>query len=345
MFLTGHTGFKGSWLSLWLHALGARVTGFALEPPTTPSLFDLCSVRQLVQSIHGDIRDAKAVSGAMRAAKPEVVFHLAAQPLVRDSYKEPIVTYATNVLGTAHVLDAARIVGGVRAVVVVTTDKCYENREQGRGYREDDILGGFDPYSSSKACAELVAAAYRASFFNPSDHAVHGTGVATARAGNVIGGGDWAADRLVPDCFRAWLANAPILVRNPNATRPWQHVLGPLGGYLVLAEQLVARGPDIAGAWNFGPDAADCKPVEWVVKQLCARWGAGARYELDTRSQPREAQSLVLDCSKARQQLGWKPQWNIGTALDKIVEWTRTYAAQGDVRAVCLQQIKEYVNA
>jgi CDP-glucose 4,6-dehydratase len=340
VFLTGHTGFKGSWLSLWLHQLGARVSGYALDPPTRPSLFELARVGELLAGdIRADVRDPEKLKAAMAAAEPEIVFHLAAQPLVRYSYQQPVETYTTNVLGTVHLLEAVRHTPGIRAVVNVTTDKCYENREWVWGYRENEPMGGYDPYSSSKGCAELVTAAYRSSYFSSQ----HGTSVATARAGNVIGGGDWAADRLIPDCLRALLADEQIVIRNPRAIRPWQHVLEPLSGYLLLAEKLHVGGPPYAGAWNFGPLDDDARPVEWIVRRLCAMWGASDGYQIDAEQNPHEAHYLKLDISKARMQLGWQPSWNLEQALAKIVEWTRVLKDGGDLRAISLAQIAEYL--
>jgi len=342
VFLTGHTGFKGSWLSLWLDALGAKVYGYALDPPTDPSLFKQCGIDGIVRSTIADVRDRSAFSKAMSAAQPEIVIHMAAQPLVRDSYKIPVETYEINVMGTVNLLEAVRACKTVKAVINVTTDKCYENREWDRGYREDEPLGGYDPYSSSKACSELVTAAYRSSYFNSHDYASHGVAVASARAGNVIGGGDWATDRLVPDCIRAVLKGEKVLVRNPQAIRPWQHVLEPLSGYLVLAQKLYQEGSRYAGAWNFGPDDNDAKPVEWLVKDLCAKWGGNASYLIDTGKHPHEAHYLKLDCTKAKAELGWQPRWGLGKAIDSIVAWTQTYRQGHDVKQACLKQIEEY---
>jgi CDP-glucose 4,6-dehydratase len=342
VFITGHTGFKGSWLCLWLHSLGAKIIGYALKPPTNPSLFELCRIDQLVQSTIADIKDGVNLTNSMLAAKPEIVIHMAAQPLVRDSYKIPVETYATNVMGTVNLFEATRHCKTVKAVINVTTDKCYENKEWIWGYRENEPLGGYDPYSNSKACSELVTSAYRNSYFNPKDHATHGVGVASARAGNVIGGGDWASDRLVPDCIRAILKTEKVIIRNPEAIRPWQHVLEPLAGYLMLAQKLYEDGPRYSGAWNFGPDDSDAKPVEWLVKELCAKWGNNASYALDTRKHPHESHYLKLDCSKAREVLGWRPLWDIEKALDSIIEWTKAYAGRKDVTATCMGQIAAY---
>jgi CDP-glucose 4,6-dehydratase len=345
VFLTGHTGFKGSWLSLWLQALGAQTTGFALAPPTTPSLFDEARVGQGMQSIIGDIRNPDGVQQAMQAAAPEVVIHMAAQPLVRYSYEDPVETYSTNVMGTVHVLEAVRRTPGVKAVVVVTSDKCYENKEWPWGYRENEPMGGYDPYSNSKGCAELVAAAYRASFFNPADHARHGVALASARAGNVIGGGDWARERLIPDILGAFERGEAVVIRRPDAIRPWQHVLEPLRGYLGLAERLVEAGPSYGEAWNFGPTDDDARPVGWIVEQMAALWGDGARWQLDIGSHPHEATYLKLDISKARGRLHWQPALRLEQVLKMIVDWSHARRAGADVRDLVLQQIHAYQNS
>lgn len=342
VFLTGHTGFKGAWLSLWLHERGAEVTGYALEPPTNPSLFDLARVDQVTRSIIGDIRDADTLAKELVAAKPDVVFHMAAQPLVRDSYRNPVETYSTNVMGTVNLLEAVRLTRHPMAVVNVTTDKCYHNMEWGWGYRENEALGGLDPYSSSKACSELVTTAYRHSFFNPAKYADHGVALASARAGNVVGGGDWAPDRLIPDCVRALLRNKPVVLRFPQAVRPWQHVLEPLSGYLLLARHLIEQGDSFAEAWNFGPPADDAITVEAVVAEMCRQWGDGARYETEGGNHPHEAHCLKLDSSKARSRLGWQPRWDIKETTARIVEWTRAYRDQQDMLEMCLRQIREY---
>jgi CDP-glucose 4,6-dehydratase len=342
VFLTGHTGFKGSWLSLWLHTMGAEVTGYALDPPTNPSLYVLCGINQLVDSVIADVREAQRLAQELRRCRPEVVFHLAARPIVRDSYRIPVETYATNVMGTVHLLEAVRTTPGVRALVVVSSDKCYANHEWVWGYREDEPLGGHDPYSSSKACAELVTAAYRSSYFLPDDYPRHGVAVATARAGNVFGGGDWAADRLVPDWVRASLLREPVEIRSPYAIRPWQHVLEPLAGYLLLAKRLCAEGPRFCGAWNFGPSPEGEQTVEWLVERFCTAWGADAAWRVGAGEHPHEDTFLKLDCSKARALLGWRPRWSLLQAVEATVAWTRTYRDQGDLRAVCLQQIDTY---
>lgn len=334
VLLTGHTGFKGSWLSLWLQSLGAEVHGLALPPPTTPSLFVEARVAEGMHCNTGDIRDYATVEACVRRVRPEVVIHMAAQPLVRLSYAEPLATYATNVMGTAHVLEAIRAVGGVRAVVNVTTDKCYENKEWYWGYRENEPMGGHDPYSNSKGCSELVTSAYRQSYFRSGE-----TALASARAGNVIGGGDWAADRLVPDVLRAFERAEAAIIRNPDAIRPWQHVLEPLSGYLVLAQRLYAEGQLWAEAWNFGPQDEDARPVRWIVEHLAQTWGPSARWQLDDSRHPHEAQYLKLDISKAKARLGWAPRWSLSTALDHIARWHSAWLAREDMRQLCLNQI------
>jgi CDP-glucose 4,6-dehydratase len=342
VFLTGHTGFKGSWLALRLHGLGAAVTGYALRPPTEPNLHDLCRLGELATSHVADIRDPETLGRAMAGADPEIVFHLAAQSLVRESYRRPAETVDVNVMGTVNLLEAVRSCRSVRAVVVVTTDKCYENREWVWGYREEDRLGGRDPYASSKACAELVTAAWTASFFDPASHDRHGVAVATARAGNIVGGGDWAPDRLVPDFFRAALAGESLRLRSPAATRPWQHVLDPIEGYLLLARRLVEQGPVFGGPWNFGPFEHDVRPVEEVVQRLCAAWGGGVTYEVDGGTHPHESRALKLDCAKARELLGWRPVWGIEEALGETVAWTRGWREGRDPRELCLAQMARH---
>jgi CDP-glucose 4,6-dehydratase len=338
VLLTGHTGFKGSWLSLWLQSMGARVHGLALAPPTSPSLFEEARVAEGMTSVIGDICDLATVREAFSTAEPEIVIHMAAQPLVGYSYNHPVETYATNVLGTVHVLEVARAASNLRAIVNVTTDKSYENREWVWGYREDEPMGGHDPYSSSKGCAELVTSAYRRAFL-----AAQGIALASARAGNVIGGGDWADDRLVPDVLRAFEKGKPVVIRNPHATRPWQHVLEPLSGYLVLAEHLWRNGQEVAEAWNFGPHDKDARPVEWILERLKSVWGGDAGWELDAGDNPHEADYLKLDISKARRRLGWTPRWDLVTALDAVVEWHQGWLRGEDVRATTLDQIARYV--
>lgn len=346
VLITGHTGFKGSWLCLWLSSLGAKVTGYSLQAPTKPSLYALCSIDSMITSIIADIRDKDKIRQALIQAKPDIVIHMAAQPLVRDAYRSPIETYEINVMGTANVLEGVRYAvqhgQQIKAFINVTTDKCYENKEWPWGYRENDSLGGYDPYSNSKACSELVTASYRDSYFNVNEYAFHGLGVATARAGNVIGGGDWAVDRLIPDCVRALLNEETIKIRNPLAIRPWQHVLEPLSGYLLLAERLYASGDRYSGAMNFGPVDNDARTVEYIVKELCNKWGNGASYVLDQGRNPHEATYLKLDCSKAKMQLGWVPKWGLEKALDMIIQWTRKYKENKNVMEECLRQIKEF---
>lgn len=338
VLVTGHTGFKGSWLSLWLHRMGAEVTGFALPAPTEPSLFEAARIGELITHVEGDVRDAAALRCVVAACEPEVIFHLAAQPLVRLSYREPVETYATNVMGTVHLLDAARQAEGVKAIVCVTSDKCYENREWIWPYRESDPMGGHDPYSNSKGCAELVVSAWRDSFF-----ASEGPLLASARAGNVIGGGDWADDRLVPDLIRAMLSGTVPLIRSPGSVRPWQHVLEALHGYLMLAERLLAGERAFAEGWNFGPSDEDARPVSWIVERLQAAWGGGGGRTLtDTGPQPHEATLLRLDSAKARSLLGWRPVLPLDVALGWISEWHKAVAAGVDARTVTASQIARY---
>ena len=342
VLLTGHTGFKGGWLSLWLESMGAYVTGYSLPPPTDPSFCDVVGVEKNISATRNDIRDLKALKNCLEKAKAEIVFHLAAQALVRPSYADPVDTYSTNIMGTVNLLEAVRALPGVKAVVVVTSDKCYENRERASGYREDEAMGGYDPYSSSKGCAELVTAAYRNSFFNPGDYQRHHVAVASGRAGNVIGGGDWAKDRLIPDVLRAMIERRPVKIRNPAAVRPWQHVLEPLGGYLVLAKRLHEEGPKFDGGWNFGPSDNDTKTVKELVEEATRQWGDGARWEKDGDDQPHEAQYLKLDCSKARTLLDWQPRLDVGTALAWTVEWYKSWRAGADMRELSLRQIAAY---
>ncbi|MDB5819211.1 MAG: CDP-glucose 4,6-dehydratase [Rhizobacter sp.] len=337
VFLTGHTGFKGSWLSLWLQSMGAEVHGYALEAPSRPSLFDVAKVGAGMASTIGDVRDLDKLKSTLSAFRPDVVLHLAAQPLVRLSYAQPVETYATNVMGTVHLLEACRQTDSVRAVLNVTTDKCYENKEWVWGYRENEAMGGYDPYSSSKGCSELVTAAYRQSFLKAG-----GVAVASARAGNVIGGGDWAVDRLVPDILRAFERREPVVIRNPHSTRPWQHVLEPLSGYLLLAERLFGNGQSEAEGWNFGPRDEDAQPVQWIVENMVSRWGNRATWQLDGGEHPHEAHYLKLDISKARSRLDWQPRWSLDTALARIVDWHRAWIAESDMRQYSLDQIGLY---
>jgi CDP-glucose 4,6-dehydratase len=340
VFLTGHTGFKGGWIALWLSHLGAKVYGYSLPPPTRPSFFEETQLQgRLSSSTTGDVRDLKSLFESMRVASPSVVIHMAAQPLVRESYNAPAETFATNVLGTVNLLECARKTDSLRAIVNITTDKCYENREWIWPYRENDRLGGHDPYSSSKACAELVTAAYRNSFLSAA-----GIHLATVRAGNVIGGGDWARDRLIPDFLRALDAGETLRIRSPNAIRPWQHVLEPLSGYLLLAEDLVKLGGEYADAWNFGPEESDAKPVSWMVEQLCEKF-PNSGWELEGEPQPHEAGLLKLDSSKAKSKLGWAPRWSVETALTKTVDWRRAWKRGGSISEFSLQQIEAYQTA
>jgi CDP-glucose 4,6-dehydratase len=345
VFITGHTGFKGAWLSLWLHRLGAEVVGYALQPPTTPSLFDLAGIGDIVNGINADIRHFNKLRKALESYQPEVIFHLAAQALVRRSYQDPIETYSTNVMGTVNLLEAVRQVGSVRVVVNVTSDKCYENQEWVWGYRESDRMGGRDPYSNSKGCAELVTAAYRNSFFNPMNYLEHKVALASARSGNVIGGGDWGEERLVPDCVRAVLKGERIVIRSPTSTRPWQHVLEALNGYLMLAERLYQGGVEFAQGWNFGPLNYEAKTVEWVARKFCEGWNNAAGYSITKKLHHHESHDLRLDCSKAVTALGWMPKWDVETALHKVIQWTKRYQRGDDVKHICYKQIEEYTGS
>ena len=342
VLLTGHTGFKGSWLSLWLQSMGAQVTGYALAPPTNPSLFDMADVGKGMTSVIGDIRDLANLQSVFAEHQPEIVIHMAAQPLVRYSYQNPVETYATNVMGTVHLLEAVRNTPGVKAVVNITTDKCYENREWVWGYRENEPMGGRDPYSNSKGCAELVTSAYRQSYFAPEKYARHKVAIASARAGNVIGGGDWSEDRLIPDAIKAFEAKEPLIIRNPLATRPWQYVLEPLSGYLVLAQALYTEGAKVDGGWNFGPRDEDARSVQEVINLLIKNWGSVASWTQDQSEQPHEAHSLKLDCSKARQYLNWVPRWSLEQAIENITQWQRAFQGLLDMRLVSQQQIEAY---
>lgn len=342
VLITGHTGFKGSWLSLWLQVAGARVTGFSLDRPSDPCLFDLASVASGITDIHGDIRNLSLLTSCLRESECEVVIHMAAQSLVRRSYRDPLDTYSTNVMGTANVLEAVRNSDTVRVVIIVTSDKCYENREQDAGYKETDPMGGFDPYSSSKGCAELVTAAWRNSYFNPADYAAHRVAVASARAGNVIGGGDWAEDRIIPDIMNAFQERRPVTLRNPAAIRPWQFVMEPLNGYLTLAERMWDDGSAYSSAWNFGPEDARLRSVSWLTDALAVRWGKGAGWHAHADNHPHEAKLLRLDCTHARQHLQWKPLQDTEESLDWIVEWYRAYFNGSDVRAVTLDQVRRF---
>lgn len=345
VFLTGHTGFKGGWLSLWLSSMGAKVTGYALAPNTSPSFFEAAQVNRDLEKSHiADIRDLKKLQKTMVDSKPEIVIHMAAQPLVRSSYVNPVETYATNVMGTVNILESIRSLACVRAAIIVTTDKCYENQERAAGYCEDEPMGGYDPYSSSKGCAELVTSAYRQSYFSSEKFNQHRVAIASARAGNVIGGGDWSKDRLIPDAIKAFEAGEALIIRNPLATRPWQHVLEPLSGYLVLAQALYQDGTNFAGAWNFGPNDEDAKPVKEVINLFIKKWHSAGSWEQDQTEQPYEAHFLKLNCSKARKHLNWAPKWNLEQAIDKITQWHSAHCEQFNMHEFSLQQIISYQN-
>lgn len=339
VLITGHTGFKGSWLSLWLQSMGANVVGLALLPPTNPSLFAVADVSLGMTSLVGDVRNLEDVRTSLNQHQPEIIIHMAAQSLVRYSYQHPVETYATNVMGTVNVLEAIRHTSSVKAALVITSDKCYENREWAWGYRENEAMGGYDPYSNSKGCAELVTTAYRQSFFNKAGCPV---AVASARAGNVIGGGDWAEDRLIPDMVRAITKGRPVLIRNPHAIRPWQHVLEPLSGYLLLAQKLYEDGANYAEGWNFGPSDDDAKPVQWVIEHFIEFWGAEARWVLDQNDHPHEAHYLKLDCSKAKMRLHWKPIWSLSQTLQQISVWHKAHQQGKNMREFSLNQIFTY---
>lgn len=344
VLITGHTGFKGSWLCLWLLHLGADVIGFALDPPTQPNLFRDAGIAQDIISIKGDVRNLKQVEDAIKSHRPEIVLHLAAQSLVRYSYKAPLETYSTNIIGTGVVLEAIRRTDTVKAVLIVTSDKCYDNKEWVWGYRESDPMGGYDPYSSSKGCAELITTAYRNSYFSAETYAEHGVAVASARAGNVIGGGDWAEDRLMPDIYKSILVDVPLIIRNPDAIRPWQFVLEPLAGYLMLAESLWQYGREFSGGWNFGPDYSDCRPVSWIVDQISRYWPNRFTWSVDTAKQPHEAHFLMLDCSKAKRLLGWRPRLTLSTALEWVNDWYMEYSGNNKyVRQTVESQIVRYM--
>lgn len=344
VLVTGHTGFKGSWLALWLQYLGADVVGFSLEPSTEPNLFTIARVAEGMQSLIGDIRDLERIKSLYQDVQPEIVFHMAAQALVLPSYKDPLTTYKTNVMGTLNLLEAARTSKDLRVMVVVTSDKCYENQEWDRAYQESDAMGGHDPYSNSKGCAELVTAAYRNSFFNPKDYSKHCVSIASARAGNVIGGGDWSEYRLIPDIVKAVLEKQTVVIRNPRSIRPWQHVLEPLSGYLTLAEQQWERGAELAEGWNFGPSASDAQPVAQVVEAMASFWEGEMEWVIRQNEQPHEAQYLKLDCSKARAYLNWRPRMRLKEALESIVNWTKHYARKEDMRSFTLAEIQQYLN-
>lgn len=342
VFLTGHTGFKGSWLSLWLRSLGAEVTGFALQPPTEPNLFQQAKVADALRSITADIRDYGRIKQAIAESRPDVILHLAAQSVVKRGYDDPIETYASNVMGTVNLFEAVRQLKHHSVIVNVTSDKCYENREWMWGYRENEPMGGHDPYSNSKGCAELVTSAFRESYFAPQSFAKHGVALGSARAGNAIGGGDWTGDQLIPDLMRSFLAGKACLIRNPSAYRPWQFVLEPLRGYLMLAEKLAHDPARFSAGWNFGPADSDAKPVAWIADSLKQTWGGHASWIQDPASHPHEAHALKLDASKAKVSLGWEPALPLKHALEWIVEWYRAYEAGGDMAKLTQQQIERY---
>jgi len=345
VLITGHTGFKGSWLCILLNKLGADVYGYALDPLTEPSLFHEAKIDDFITSFIGDIRNLEYLQEVMSKVQPEIVVHMAAQPLVRESYKIPVETYAVNVMGTVHLLEVCRNTQSVKAIVIVTTDKCYDNKEWHWGYRENEPMGGYDPYSNSKGCSELVTSSYRLSYFNPKNYQEHKVALASARAGNVIGGGDWASDRLIPDFIRAISKGEEVKIRSPFAIRPWQHVLEPLTGYLKLAAKLYTEGAKYAEAWNFGPDDRDAKNVEWITNTICELWGKEASFSIDTNPQPHEANYLKLDCSKAKAELNWLPRWDINTTLKSIVNWNKAFLNKEDIRKVCEEQISDYFNS
>ncbi|TVZ27520.1 CDP-glucose 4,6-dehydratase [Gillisia sp. Hel_I_86] len=343
VLITGHTGFKGAWLSLLLNKFGAQVFGYALNPPTSPNLYDLVYSERFIQSYIGDIRDFERLKDFIKETQPQIIIHLAAQSLVKASYKDPRFTFETNVMGTVNILEAARTTGTVKVILNVTTDKCYENKEWVWGYREDDVLGGHDPYSNSKACSELITASYRNAFFKTDGNDKNGIAVATARSGNIIGGGDWSLDRLVPDFMRSMQALENVVIRNPGATRPWQFILDSLFGYLILVKKLYTEGQDYAGSWNFGPGEDHNKTVGWVVSQLCINWGGNASYTIEDTSNEHEAKFLKLDSSKAKRRLAWSNVYSLEEGVDKTVEWYKEYLNGKMVRELCEFQIDEFM--
>lgn len=343
VLVTGHTGFKGSWLSLWLQKLGTDLVGFSKDVPTTPSLYELADVGKGMTSVIGDIRNYKQVEDLLKKNEPEIVIHLAAQAILRRSYQDPVETYSTNVMGTVNVLEAVRKSSSVKVVLNVTSDKCYQVKNSSEGYREDNPMGGFDPYSNSKGCAELVTSSYRNSFFNQNDYDKHGISLASARAGNVIGGGDWGSDRLVPDIMRGILGGKEITIRNPNSVRPWQYILDPLRGYLVLIEKLWENGSNFSEGWNFGPITNDLKPVSWIVEKLSKLWEEEISWKVDKNENPHEEQFLKLDCSKAKSKLGWSSKMNIESSLEWTVEWYRKYKEGKNMKEVSENQINDFI--
>ncbi|MGQ0790627.1 MAG: CDP-glucose 4,6-dehydratase [Nitrosopumilaceae archaeon] len=342
ILLTGHTGFKGSWLSLWLQKLGTDLIGYSNSVPTIPSLFELTNLKDGMTSLIGDVRDLHQLNDAIKEFRPEIVIHMAAQSLVRKSYQNPLETYSTNIMGVANILEAVRTANNIRVCMIVTSDKCYDNKGLERGYNEDDSMGGYDPYSSSKGCAELVTNSFRNSFFNTSKFNEYKTTIASVRAGNVIGGGDWASDRLIPDIMNGVFQNKTVRIRNPDSMRPWQFVLEPLYGYLMLIEKLWDDGPLYSGAWNFGPDYNDVKPVLWIVDTISQLLGKNISWELDDQNSLHEAKSLLLDCTKAKTKLGWKPKTDLRLALQLVIDWYKKLENKVDVREFTEQQIKYY---
>ena len=337
VLITGHTGFKGGWLSLWLSSLGSVIKGFSLEPSTEYNLFTIANINSITDSEFNDILDYDNLSDCIKNFQPDIIFHMAAQPLVRDSYIYPIETYKTNVIGTANILEASRDIKSIKAIINITTDKVYENLEDDRAFKENDALGGYDPYSSSKACSELVTASYRRSFLNSA-----GIGIASARAGNVIGGGDWAKDRLLPEILDAFYNKKPVVIRNPNSTRPWQHVLEPLSGYIKLAEMLYENPKIYSQSWNFGPKDEDVKPVSWILDKTSEKWGGSPMWEIDKNENPHEAKLLKLDITKSANELKWNPTWDLGTALSETVRWFKLWKDGKDMQIECLEQINKF---
>lgn len=344
VLLTGHTGFKGSWLALWLKQLGAELTGFSLPPQTTPNLFELANVSCEMVSLTGNIHDLENIKSIIKKYKPEIIFHMAAQSLVQYSYKNPVETYMTNVIGTVNLFESVRQAGGAKVVVNITSDKCYENKEKREGYKEDEPMGGYDPYSSSKGCAELITAAYRRSFFSPGRFNDHKTAISSVRAGNVIGGGDWSQDRLIPDIVRGIIDKRTIKIRHPHATRPWQYVLEPLSGYLILAQKMWNDGIAFSDSWNFGPDEKDEREVEWIVQNFEKKWQEKINWTIEEDSKFHEAHYLRLDSAKARTKIGWSPVWKINTALEKTVEWYKIFVNAGNIKDITISQIENYEN-
>lgn len=340
VFLTGHTGFKGSWLAMWLKSMGVNLKGYSLSPEDKINLFEKASIENNMISEIGDIRDYNRLYNSIIDFKPEILIHMAAQPIVRKSYEDPIDTYSTNVMGTINILESARACPSLKSIVIVTSDKCYENKETQNPYKENEPMGGHDPYSSSKGCCELLINSYRRSFFNDNNS----SGLASVRAGNVVGGGDWSKDRLIPDILKSFKKNESVIIRNPSAIRPWQHVLDCLSGYLVLTEKLYFNNEKFSGAWNFGPNINDCKPVEWIVEKMISVSGKNIDWVLDKKSNPHEANTLILDNNKSKKFLKWKPKWNIEESITKIIEWHKKNLNDENINEMCLSQINDYIN-